>query len=126
MGVKAETSLQKRIQNLIIKRGGYVNKNWGNMTSKPGIGDLTCGYKGFYIAIEVKEDNNTPSLAQGIHCRKVWHAGNIAMIAWSVEEVTTLLEILDSCIKRNLSIKDSIEFTRSAMKTYLIDDGTRW
>ena len=126
MGVKSETSLQKRIQNLIIKRGGYVNKNWGNMTSKPGIGDLTCGYKGFYIAIEAKEDDNTPSLAQGIHCRKVWHAGNIAMIAWSVEEVNKLLEILDSCIKRNLSIKDSIEFTRSAMKTYLIDDGTRW
>ena len=126
MGVKAETSLQKRIQNSIIKRGGYVNKNWGNMTSKPGIGDLTCGYKGFYIEIEVKEDNNTPSLAQGIHCRKVWHAGNIAMIAWSVEEVTKLLEILDSCIKRKFSIEESREFTRSAMKTYLIDDGTRW
>lgn len=126
MGVKAETSLQKRIQNLIIKRGGYVNKNWGNMTSKPGIGDLTCGYKGFYIAIEVKEDDNTPSLAQGIHCRKVWHAGNIAIIAWSVEEVNKLLEILDSCIKRKFSIEESREFTRSTMKTYLIDDGTRW
>lgn len=126
MGVKAETSLQKKIQNLIIKRGGYVNKNWGNMTSKPGIGDLTCGYKGFYIAIEVKDDDGKPSMAQGIHCRKVWHAGNIAMIAWSVEEVNMVLDILDNYINKEYNIKQLSEYMRYTMTQRHIDDGTRW
>ena len=126
MGVKAETSLQKRIQNLIIKRGGYVNKNWGNMTSKPGIGDLTCGYKGFYIAIEVKEDDNIPSLVQGIHCRKVWNAGNIAMIAWSVEEVDKVLNHLSYCLAQNYSMEDSRREIINFMQVFNIDDGTRW
>ena len=127
MGVKAETSLQKRIQNLIIKRGGYVNKNWGNMTSKPGIGDLTCGYKGVYLAIEVKDDDNTPSLAQGIHCRKVWHAGNIAMIAWSVEEVDKVLSHIDYCVNYcHYPMQELRNEMKAYMNKYNIDDGTRW
>lgn len=126
MGVKSETRLQERIQNLIIKRGGYVNKNWGNMISKPGVGDLTCGYKGFYIAIEVKEDNNTPSLAQGIHCRKVWHAGNIAMIAWSIDEVEKVLNHLSYCLTQDYNMKDTMIEMRHFMNLFNIDDGTRW
>ena len=125
MGVKAETSLQKRIQNLITKRGGYVNKNWGNMTSKKGIGDLTVCYKGFYLAIEVKIDDGKPSFAQGIHCRKVWHSGGIAMIAWSVEEVEKVLDIIDAQMKILSSTPRLID-VRNIMFQYNIDDGTRW
>lgn len=126
MAIKAETSLQKRIQDLIIKRGGYVNKNWGSMISKKGIADLTCGYKGFYLAIEVKNDKGKPSLAQGIHCRKVWHTGNIAMIVWSVEEVTKVLDYIDYCISGNCSIKYITNSIQNTMKQLNIDDGTRW
>lgn len=125
MGVKAETSLQKRIQNLIIKRGGYVNKNWGNMTSKPGIGDLTCCYKGYYLSLEVKEDDGKPSLAQGIHCRKVWHAGGMAYIVWSVEEVEIILDIIDRLNVERINMGLMVNSFLKVDSNY-VDDGTRW
>jgi Holliday junction resolvase len=122
MGVKGETSLQERIQKLIEKRGGYVNKNWGSMISEPGIADLTCCYKGLYLAIEVKVDKNTPSSAQGIHCRKVWKAGGIAVIVWTMEEVKIVLDILDE--QATGLLRDG--FLKEELKNYNIDDGTRW
>ena len=125
MGVKAETSLQKRIQNLIIKRGGYVNKNWGNMTSKPGISDLTCCYKGYYISIEVKEDKGEPSMAQGIHCRKIWHCGGMAFIVWSVEEVKKVLDMIDRLDVERMNIGLMVKSLLKFDSNY-VDDGTRW
>ena len=126
MGVKAETSLQKRIQDLIIKEGGYVNKNWGSMISKKGIGDLTACYKGFYLAIEVKVDDNEPTLAQGIHCRKVWYAGGIAMIAWNSNDVLAILNHIKYCIAQKYPMEETRNEMKSFMAKYDIDDGTRW
>lgn len=122
MGVKSETPLQTRIQNLIIKRGGYVNKNWGSMISKKGIGDLTCCYKGYYIAFEVKIDDNTPSLAQGIHCRKVWHSNGMAFVVWSVEEAEKVLDAIDALSIDRLNMGSMV---RNLLEN-IVDDGTRW
>lgn len=121
MGVKSETYLQRSIQKLIEKRGGYVNKNLGSMVSEPGIADLTACYKGFYLAIEVKVDDNEPSRHQGIHCRKVLAAGGISVVVWSLKEVEIILDIIDYNINNIsvLNIKDSI-------KSLNIDDGSRW
>ena len=127
MSVKAETRLQERIQSLIKKRGGYVNKNWGSMISNKGIGDLTVCYKGVYLAIEVKEENGKPSLAQGIHCRKVWHSGGITMIAWSVTEVDKVLSHIDYCVDCcHYSMQELQNEMKAYMNKYNIDDGTRW
>ena len=126
MSVKNETPLQERIQKYIRSIGGYIIKTHGDMISEPGIPDLICCYRGIFIALEVKIDDNTPSRHQGIHCRNIWKSGGIAVVVWGIEEVIKLLEVLDSCIKRKFSIEESIEFTRSAIKTYSIDDGTRW
>ena len=71
MGVKPETPLQQRIKRLIKSRGGYAQKNHGDMISEPGEADITAGYKGLYLAIEVKDGDNKPSVQQGIHCRQV-------------------------------------------------------
>ena len=71
MGKQKEGSLQERIQILLKKRGAYCFKNHGDMTTEPGRPDIICCYKGMFVAIEAKVDDNKPSKAQGIHCRKI-------------------------------------------------------
>lgn len=122
MGVQAETALQRRIQTYIRTRGGYVHKNWGNMTSAPGIADLTVCYKGIYLALEVKEGNNTPSKEQGIHCRAVQKAGGKTAVVWNIKEVSVLLDLLDEYAAGELRP----DFFNSMLKEAGIDDGTRW
>lgn len=97
MGVQPETQLQQRIQTLVEKRGGYVNKNHGSMISKTGVADLTICYRGIYIAMEVKVGDNKPSAAQGIHCRLVQKAGGLSCVVWSTKEAGFVLDQLDMC-----------------------------
>lgn len=129
MGVKEETSLQERMQKYIEARGGYVNKNWGNMISKPGVADLTVCYRGLYLALEVKVDDNEPTKAQGIHARKVNKANGISAVVWSVEQVKTILDTIDACFDKTfsgLSIPNVISQLKFAMSMQAIDDGTRY
>ena len=122
MGKQKEGSLQERIQELIEKNGGYCFKNHGDMTTEPGRPDIICCYKGLFVAIEAKVDNNTPSKQQGIHCRNIWKAGGIAMIAWTIEEAKTVLNILDDYANGYIR-KD---FIKLEFENAGIDDGTRW
>ena len=127
MGKQKEGSLQERIQKLIERRGGYCKKNWGNMTSEPGVADITACYKGLYLAIEVKEGNNTPSPQQGIHARNVWKAGGVCIVVWDVKTVETVLIHIDSLLLYDYSI-DYINFNLKTIFLPInkIDDGTRW
>ena len=124
MGKQAEGSLQERIQKLIERNGGYCFKNHGDMTTEPGRPDIVCCYKGYFIAIEAKIDNNTPTRQQGIHCRNVWKAGGIAMIAWDTSEVMQILQFID----RWYNIEDgSVQKGVQAQMIFAgLDDGTRW
>lgn len=122
MSIKPETRLQQSIQNLIESRGGYVKKNHGNMITKKGIADLTACYKGFYLAIETKEDGNIPTQAQGIHCRRVKKAGGVSIIARSKEDVKILLDAIDEYYDKSLVTI----FMDDLINYKYIDDGTRY
>lgn len=98
MSKQKEGSFQERVQRYIEQRGGYCKKNWGNMTSKPGVGDITVCYKGIYIVLECKVDNNKPSRYQGIHCRLVRKAGGLTAIVWHLYEVELIFNIIDELI----------------------------
>lgn len=126
MGKQKEGSLQERIQNLVKKRGGYCKKNWGSMISEPGVPDITVGYKGIHITIEVKVDENNPTRQQGIHCRNLWKAGNIAFVTWDTFTVNEILEHVDWCIDNNYSLRDLILEIKAFILEYKIDDGTKW
>lgn len=96
MAAKPETLLQQKIQKYLEAKGAYVNKNWGNMFTKPGIADLTVCYRGLYIAIEVKVGNNKPTEAQMVHANLVQNAGGISVIVWSLDEVKELIEGIEN------------------------------
>jgi hypothetical protein len=120
MGVKPETPLQASIKRLIRKRGGYCNKNHGDMTTEPGIADITAGYRGFYLAIEAKYEDNTPSVHQGIHARNVIKANCISIVAWSVDDVKIVLDIIDEVPL------DHTIYLRARLKQVGVDDGSKY
>lgn len=93
--VQEETYLQRRIKKEIKTRVGYANKNHGSMISEKGIPDIIACYKGFYLAIEAKEEGNTPTPQQGIHLRNIQKAGGITAVVWTLEEAKKVLDILD-------------------------------
>lgn len=125
MGTKKETLLQQRIQKLIESRGGYITKNWGSMVSEPGVADLTACYKGLYLAIEVKVDKNKPSPAQGVHARLVHRANGITAVVWSIEEVETILDTIDFCLK-GWPILGMLSDISCQLDAGNIDNGTRY
>lgn len=124
MAKQKEGSLQERVQELIEKRGGYCKKNWGNMTTEPGIADITACYKGLYIVFECKVDNNEPSRHQGIHCRLVRKANGLTTVVWSTAEVKEILDAID-LIVGNKTI-DFISRVNELLALKGIDDGTEY
>ena len=126
MAVKAETSLQERIQKFIVKSGGYVIKQHGDMISEPGVPDLLVCYRGIFIGLEVKVDNNVPSKRQGIHCRRIWNAGGIAAIVRSVDEVHCLLLFINRWIEAECQTPEVIRGVEAQMIFMNIDTGRSW
>ena len=124
MSVQPETYLQRAVQKLVKSRGGYIVKQHGSMISEPGIPDLLCCYKGFFIAIECKEEGNKPSEQQGIHCRAIQKAGGITVVTWDTKTVGYILDDIDYCekVQPNWQHKGDIEF----MKIHIRDDGSKY
>lgn len=125
MGVKPETYLQRRIQKLIQGRSGYTHKNLGSMVSAPGVSDITVCYKGLYITLECKVDQNKPSPAQGVHARNVQKAGGLTAVVWTIKEVELILDIIDELVAQ-YKVDTIIDCIKGLMKVAQIDDCTRY
>ena len=102
MAKQKEGSLQERIQTLIEKRGGWVIKEWGNMTKRPGIPDLLFCYKGLFCAIEAKIENNEASRQQEIQLRKIKKSGGLIRICWSIKDAEDFLNEIDKTLSNYL------------------------
>lgn len=126
MAVKTETPLQERIQTLIRQRGGYVVKQHGDMISEPGIPDLLACYRGIFLGIEVKVNDNTPSKQQGIQCRKIWQRGGIAMVTWTTDDVISVLSFIDRWIDAECLVPEVIKGVETQMQFANIDNGRNW
>lgn len=126
MAKQKEGSLQERIQRFIEKQGGYCFKNHGDMTTEPGRPDIVCCYKGLFIGIEVKVDDNEPTRHQGIHCRKIWNAGGIAFITWDLNTVKMVLSFADRWINANCLLSEIQKGAETQMIFANIDDGRDW
>lgn len=123
MGVQTETYLQRHVRELIEKRGGYCQKNHGSMISEPGIPDIFANYKGFFLAIEAKDGNNTPSRQQGIHIRNIQRTKGITCVVWTIEEMIQVLDVIDEFAKL---IEPYTQTIMLLLKEFNIDTGEKW
>lgn len=126
MAKQKEGSLQERIQQFIERQGGYCFKNHGDMTTEPGRPDIVCCYKGLFVGIEVKVDDNEPSRQQGIHCRNIWKSKGIAFITWDLETVKIIFSFINRWTDANCTPQEIQKGVETQMIFANIDDGRRW
>lgn len=87
-----ETKLQRAIQAYLKSLGAYCFKVHGSVCMRAGIPDIIACHCGYFIGIEVKDGDNTPSPLQEAHGRQIQRAKGIFIVAYSIEDVRKELE----------------------------------
>ncbi|MDT6519718.1 VRR-NUC domain-containing protein [Enterococcus faecium] len=86
---KAENSIKKYLDKL----GAYYLKVHGSMYQPAGTPDILVCVNGRFIGIEVKRPGGgTVSALQKSKLNKIENAGGVAIVARSVEDVSTVLK----------------------------------
>ncbi len=77
----------------------FAWKTWGGMYSTAGIPDIICCFQGQFIAFEVKVGKNKPTKLQETTISQIKHAGGLAYVVYSLEEVIKIMEgmMRDAC-----------------------------
>ena len=70
----------------------WYRTHGGTFASRVGIPDLLICYRGVFVGIEVKIKPNTPTPLQKIEIAKINLAGGVSGVAYSLEDVVTILE----------------------------------
>lgn len=87
----SEQKLQAKILKWLHDQGYWTVKTV--VSNKKGVPDiLACSPTGQFVAIEVKFGRNKPSKLQEYHIAELNKRGAKAIVAWSLEEVTTFLQ----------------------------------
>lgn len=89
-------NVQGPVLDYLKSIGAYaVNIHGGSVYQRAGIADILACYKGWFMAIECKDEGNGPSELQKAHGRKVLKAGGIFIVAYRVEHVKEIIEDID-------------------------------
>lgn len=89
-----ESKLQRDIRKYIRSLGGYAIKYHSSEFTEPGVPDIICCYKGFFVAIETKRKGHKSEQTeyQKIHERNIKASGGIYLLCDDIEEVKFLLK----------------------------------
>lgn len=88
-----ESNVQRKMQSLIRKNGGYVFKNNGNLFTEPGRPDLVACLQGRFIGIEVKDKGKLKQVseAQKIVGQEIINAGGLWFSLDNVDDLEKIL-----------------------------------
>lgn len=85
-----EQDIQAKIIKWLQARGFWVVKTI--VTNRKGVPDLiACSPDGKFVAIEVKAGRNKTSKLQDYHVEQILNRKGIALVAYSVEDVSNIL-----------------------------------
>lgn len=77
-----EKIFENKIKKFIEDHGGWQVKFFANSYTRTGIPDILACINGYFVAIEVKAQNGTPSLLQQKCCADIRNAGGFAFILY--------------------------------------------
>lgn len=77
-----EKVYENRIKNFIESVGGWQVKYFANSYTKKGIPDLLCCVNGYFLAIEVKAQNGSPTPIQKFRCNQIRDSGGFSYIVY--------------------------------------------
>jgi len=91
-----EQAYQKKIVTYLEKRGAYVVKVVAS--SKKGVPDVLCCYRGHFLAIEIKTPTtrHKTTKLQEYNLRQVREAKGYAFVAVDVDDVAPFIEEIDT------------------------------
>lgn len=78
----AEKRFENKIKRFLDDNNCWYVKYFANNYTKRGIPDLLACVNGYFVAIEVKAENGTPSELQIYNVKKIQEAGGIALILY--------------------------------------------
>lgn len=91
-----ESKLKQRIRDLLTARGAFYSNVQGGSFAKPGDPDIVVCYRGRYVAVEAKAPDGRQSSIQRIRQEQIEDAGGMYVLAYSVEDVVSALDRLDT------------------------------
>jgi len=78
----AEKTFENKIKKFLESQGAWHVKFFANSFTKSGIPDILACVNGYFVGIEVKAQNGTPSELQLYNVRKIREAGGFAMVLY--------------------------------------------
>ena len=78
-----EKTFENKIKKYLESRGAWFIKYWaGAQYTKSGIPDILACVNGYFVGIEVKAQNGTPSDLQLMNVQKINDAGGFAFVLY--------------------------------------------
>ena len=91
-GTKLESDFQEEVINYLESKGAYVLKTHVSSFQKQGEPDITCCYRGRYVALELKKDKSSrTSKLQDYKIKCIKLAGGIAKRIDNIKQVEEVL-----------------------------------
>lgn len=78
----AEKNFENKVKKFLNEQGAWHVKFFANSFTKSGIPDILACVNGYFVGIEVKAQNGTPSELQFYNVRKIREAGGFAIILY--------------------------------------------
>ena len=76
----AEKQYENKIKEYLNTKNAYFVKYFANRMTKAGIPDILSSVNGYFVAIEVKAENGTPSDLQKWNIEQIHKSGGFAVI----------------------------------------------
>lgn len=95
----AEKTFENKIKKFIEGSGGWQVKFFANRMTRSGIPDILSCINGYFVGIEVKGPNGTPSELQKYHRDKINKSNGIAIILYpqDYDLFKELVKCLNKC-----------------------------
>jgi hypothetical protein len=80
--IAAEKNFENKIKDFLKENNCWHVKFFANAFTKSGIPDILCCVNGYFVAIEVKAENGTPSELQKHNIRQINECCGIGIILY--------------------------------------------
>lgn len=77
-----EKQFEQKIKKFLDDEGAWFVKYFANAYTKSGIPDILACINGYFVGIEVKAEDGTPSDLQIFHVRKITASGGFAFVLY--------------------------------------------
>lgn len=92
----AEKNFESKVKKFLESEGCFYVKFFANAFTEKGIPDILCCCNGYFVGIETKADDGTPTELQKYKCLKIRKAGGFAWIVYpsAFDELKRLIKDL--------------------------------